>query len=82
MKLRCVVWAQIVHTIGYGSKTFLWWDCWHPHGPLIKVHGWRSLYEPGLSSAAKVSNVIADGDRKWPSPRSVAMHTLKVHFVV
>lgn len=38
-KLRTMVQPWIKCIVGNGSNTFLWWDNWHPVGPLFQRLG-------------------------------------------
>lgn len=44
-----------------GSNTFLWFDNWHPWGPLLEKFNDRLIYDSGSHSKAKVSSIISDG---------------------
>ncbi|XP_028125413.1 uncharacterized protein LOC114322337 [Camellia sinensis] len=70
LALRDKISPLIIHKIGRGDSTFLWYDNWHPLGPLWKKFGDRILYDSNLNSETKV-NQIMDGDSwKWPVPNS------------
>ena len=46
------------HRIGNGESTALWFDNWHPFGPIIQAKGARVIYDAALGVEAKVSNII------------------------
>ncbi|GKB04431.1 RNA-directed DNA polymerase, eukaryota, reverse transcriptase zinc-binding domain protein [Tanacetum coccineum] len=57
---------HIVHKIGNGVDTSLWFDNWHAICPLSNFISKRKIYYSGLSLDCKVANVIVDGMWKWP----------------
>ncbi|XP_028097019.1 uncharacterized protein LOC114296888 [Camellia sinensis] len=60
----------INHQIGCGTSTFLWYDNWHPLGPLWNKFEDRIMYDSCLNSEAKVSQIIDGHSWKWPIPNS------------
>jgi hypothetical protein len=41
------------------KNKYLWWDSWHPEGPLMEKHNRRIIiHETGIPSDAKVPSVI------------------------
>jgi hypothetical protein len=46
-----------VGSFGNGSNVFLWWDNWHPLGPLIKISGMRLIHESGNKIAFYCKNL-------------------------
>ena len=62
LKLRDMVRPVLKHRIGNGCGTFLWYDNWHPLGPLLVKFPPRVAYDAGLPLNAKVDNIIANGE--------------------
>jgi len=59
LKFPPLIWEWISHTIRNGKTTYLWWDSWHPEGPLMEKHNRRIIiHETGIPSDAKVPSVI------------------------
>lgn len=70
LSLRKWVSPLIKHKIGCGDATFLWYDNWHPLGPLWNKFGDRIIYDSALNSETKVSKIIDGSSWKWPTPNS------------
>ncbi|XP_028097184.1 uncharacterized protein LOC114297036 [Camellia sinensis] len=70
LALRDKISPLIIHKIGRGDSTFLWYDNWHPLGPLWKKFGDRILYDSNLNSETKVNQIVDGGSWKWPVPNS------------
>ncbi|GFZ01445.1 hypothetical protein Acr_15g0000540 [Actinidia rufa] len=66
-KLRQLGQPLIRHLVGNGRDTFLWLDNWHPVGPLYKKFGDRVVGNAGRSLLANVSDIICNGNWKWPN---------------
>ncbi|XP_028090262.1 uncharacterized protein LOC114290524 [Camellia sinensis] len=79
LSLRPVIYPLIHHKIGNGRDTFLWYDNWHPLGSLWDKYADRILYDSGLNSDAKVSQVIEGNSWKWPFPTSWELRDLISH---
>lgn len=47
------------------SSSFLWYDNWHPHGPLLDVWGNEVLLASGLHINSKLSYVIRALEWCW-----------------
>ncbi|KAJ9535832.1 hypothetical protein OSB04_un001013 [Centaurea solstitialis] len=58
--------CNLVSIIGDGRSTFLWFDNWHPLGPLCQFISKRDLYEAKVDVKMKVRDVICDGLWLWP----------------
>ncbi|KAL7173519.1 hypothetical protein ACSBR2_032891 [Camellia fascicularis] len=48
------LWTKIRGKIGDGKRTFLWFDHWHPLGPLHRKFGDRVIYDSGIQAQAKL----------------------------
>ncbi|XP_028070654.1 uncharacterized protein LOC114273089 [Camellia sinensis] len=70
LSLRDWMSPLINHQIGCGDSTFLWYDNWHPLGPLWNKFGDRIMYDSCLNSETKVSQIIDGHSWKWPIPNS------------
>lgn len=66
LKLRGEMRLFVKHKIGNGEKTFLWFDNWHPLGPIDLRWGQRVRYDAASSLEAKVSSVINGNQWGWP----------------
>ncbi|XP_022899544.1 uncharacterized protein LOC111412911 [Olea europaea var. sylvestris] len=62
--------------IGNGRSASLWFDNWHPLGPLEKILGERFIRESRLSRPAKVADIVEGDTWRWPSVRSPALSDL------
>ncbi|GKB39606.1 hypothetical protein Tco_0884548 [Tanacetum coccineum] len=67
LRYRWMFQKHIIHRIGNGMDTSLWFDNWHAICPLSEFISKRKIYYSGLSLDCKVANVIEDGIYKWPS---------------
>ncbi|GJV58010.1 RNA-directed DNA polymerase, eukaryota, reverse transcriptase zinc-binding domain protein [Tanacetum coccineum] len=64
--LRRKVRQYIIHEIGDGRGTSMWYDNWHDIGPLSNFIDNRCLYDARLENDCKVADMF-DGSRwKWP----------------
>ena len=71
LKLRDRIRPHLKHTIGNGETTSLWYDNWHPRGPLILNWDHRIIVDSGLSQEAKVSSIICNNQWQWPRSPTV-----------
>lgn len=53
--------------MGNGNDVFLWYDNWHPKGPLIQKFGHRVVYNSGSFANSKLASVIQDGHARSES---------------
>ncbi|XP_031254787.1 uncharacterized protein LOC116112803 [Pistacia vera] len=66
LKMRDQVRNHIRIDLGNGQDTFLWFDNWHPQGPLDKIIPSRIFYVSGLRHNARVSDIIRNDHWEWP----------------
>ena len=59
--------------IGNGEKASLWFDYWHPIGPIAEVLGERIIYDSGLGRQVRVASIIDGSSWCWPHARSAAL---------
>ncbi|KAL5801025.1 hypothetical protein ACOSQ3_032657 [Xanthoceras sorbifolium] len=64
--LRCLVRRLMQFRVGNGEDISLWFDYWHPLGPLVGVFGRRIIYDSGFGLHARVADVIQGRDWAWP----------------
>lgn len=62
--------AYVEFCCGGEKSIYLWYDPWHPRGPLLKYYGSTILYGSGSSLHAKLSTIIDDDLWDWPTARS------------
>lgn len=58
LNLRPMVHPYILNVLGDGHSTSLWYDNWHPLGPLIAKYGTRIAFDSGIPKDAIVSHII------------------------
>ena len=76
LRMRDKIRALLKHNSGNGCGTFLWFDNWHPLGPLLDKFGSRIVYDSALSLHAKVKEIITD--REWHWPRTNTLDLMEV----
>ena len=52
--------------VGSGKGISLWFDNWHPLGPLVVRFGRHIIYDSGLGPHATVADVIQGREWAWP----------------
>ena len=67
LRLKSILRDHIVHRIGDGMSTSLWFDNWHPICPLSDFINKRRIFRAGLSLEARVADVIQNGVWNWPN---------------
>ncbi|GKV25846.1 hypothetical protein SLEP1_g35229 [Rubroshorea leprosula] len=78
LKLRSLAKYLVKHIVGTGDSIYLWYDFWHPNGPLIEVYGQKIVYDAAIPSQAKLSQVIQGDFWKWPPTRSPALLQIQI----
>ncbi|XP_028118147.1 uncharacterized protein LOC114315744 [Camellia sinensis] len=73
LSLRKSIFPLIVHKIGNGNATFLWYDNWHPVGSIWDKFGNRIIYDSGLSREAKVSNIVNGDSWHWEMRQLISL---------
>lgn len=77
LKLRENVQPLIRYKVESGETVSLWYDNWHPQGPLIKKYGDRILYGSRLGDEATANQVIDNGDWHWRNNNTITIQ----HFL-
>ena len=77
LKLRPMARNMIKYRIGNGCNTSLWYDHWHPKGPLLEKYGSRVMYDAALPKDAKVDMVIQDEDWSWPITNTLELMEIR-----
>ena len=62
MKLRDSFQNFIKYKVGTGNSIHIWFDYWHPVGPLVRRFGEMIVYDCAISKLAKLSDFIVNGD--------------------
>ena len=73
LKLRDKVRPLLKHKIVNGNRTFLWFDNWHPLGPLFDKFGARIVYDSAIPLHAKVNVIIDGGEWHWPRTNTLEL---------
>lgn len=76
-KLRSIARRKMLYRVGTGDSLSLWFDYWHPIGPLICKYGERKLVSSRLGRGAKVSTIVDGKDWKWPVSQSIDLLELQ-----
>ncbi|KAK0574237.1 hypothetical protein LWI29_020168 [Acer saccharum] len=71
LHLRPIVRPLIQYFIGNGSSTSLWFDNWHPDGPLRLKWSLRVVYDSGLPINAAVNAIVLGDSWRWPAAMSI-----------
>lgn len=77
LKLRDMARMRLKYFIGNGKSTSLWYDNWHPKGPLISVYGDRIIYDAGLANNTMVCDVVEGENWRWPVANSWALMDMR-----
>ncbi|GLT48179.1 hypothetical protein SLA2020_218200 [Shorea laevis] len=78
LSLRPTTRYLIKHMIGNGENTFLWFDFWHPTGPLLEVYGQKIVQDTAIPLQAKLSQVVQGNFWKWPPARSPELLQIQI----
>ena len=77
LHLRPLVRPLFQHIIGSGLKTSLWFDNWHPDGPIRSKWSSRVIYDSGLPINAKVNAIVRGDNWRWPVAMSIDLAEIK-----
>ncbi|KAH7836205.1 hypothetical protein Vadar_033678 [Vaccinium darrowii] len=77
LNLRPLVQSHIKVIIGNGRSTSLWYDNWHPLGPLALKFGHRVIYDSGLTKVATVSAIIRNSRWCLPITQTLELNELR-----
>ena len=80
LKLRATIRPLLKHKIGNGCGTYLWYDNWHPLGPLLVKFPPRVAYDAALPLDARVEEIIVNGEWLWPSANSPDLIEIRAHM--
>ncbi|KAK2653187.1 hypothetical protein Ddye_013043 [Dipteronia dyeriana] len=75
--LRLIARPLIQHYIGNSSSTSLWFDNWHPDGPLLFKWSSHGVYDSGLPLNATVNAIILVDSWNWPAAMSIDLVEIK-----
>ncbi|GJW69599.1 hypothetical protein Tco_0126516 [Tanacetum coccineum] len=70
LKIKGLIRDHIIHRIGDGMNTSLWFDNWHPICPLSNFISSSKIYYAGLSLKTNVADVV--DNRRWIWPKSLS----------
>ena len=77
LKLRQVAKPLLIHHIGKGEHTFLWFDNWLPIGPLLDRYPERLAYDAAININAKVNAIIRGLEWNWPVSHSIELDEVR-----
>ncbi|KAL7240487.1 hypothetical protein ACSBR2_006186 [Camellia fascicularis] len=77
--LRSELIQHIGYKVGNERNTFLWFDNWHPLGPLKQRFGDRVIYDSGSQDQAKVESIIDDWRWRWPAYQTWELNEIKAN---
>lgn len=81
LQLRPLIQPFIKYKIGDGNSTSLWYDNWHPSGPLVGKYGNRIVYDSGLTDDAKVSTILhASNHWNFPITQTWELNEIRTHL--
>ncbi|XP_028111135.1 uncharacterized protein LOC114309562 [Camellia sinensis] len=70
LSLRVLTYPLIKFLVGSGEQTFLWFDNWHPLGPLGAKYGDRFISDTALGCQSKVRSIVFYTGWTWPNESS------------
>lgn len=77
LNLRSIVQPHIKVVIGNGKTTSLWFDNWHPLGPLAHKFGPRVIYNTGLTKEATVAAIIRGSSWGLPITQTLEINEIR-----
>ena len=77
LKIRHIAKPLLIHRIGTGEHTFLWFDNWLPVGPLLDHFSDRVVYDAAINRQAKVAAIIRNLDWAWPGSHTIEMDEIR-----
>ncbi|KAK3189540.1 hypothetical protein Dsin_029101 [Dipteronia sinensis] len=80
LKLHPIAHPLILYIIGNGPDTSLWFDNWHPDGPICVKWSSRVIYDSGLQKKAKVNSIVHGDQWVWPCSMSINLLEIKNHM--
>ncbi|XP_071733554.1 uncharacterized protein [Rutidosis leptorrhynchoides] len=66
LRIKESVRSNFFHKLGDGRGTFIWYDHWHPSGPMCKLMLKRDYLASGLSLNSCMDEIIEGNVIKWP----------------
>ncbi len=63
--------------VGNGEGTFLWFDNWHPLGPIVQKYGSRICYDAAIPVYAKVKTILSSN--RWAVSSLMSWQTTCPH---
>ncbi|GKA39520.1 gag-pol polyprotein [Tanacetum coccineum] len=66
LDLRDKIRNFVLVKVGNGMDCNIWFDKWHPHGPLCKLINHKMLEQANLCVKTKIVNMIDGNEWKWP----------------
>lgn len=80
LNLRTIVHPHIKTIIGNGLTASLWFDNWHPLGPLAERFGSRVIYDSGLPSDSTVSTIIRNFQWALPITQTLELNEIRANM--
>ncbi|KAH7866207.1 hypothetical protein Vadar_017075 [Vaccinium darrowii] len=81
LQLRPLIQPFIKYQIGDGSTVSLWYDNWHPSGPLAEHLSGCLIYNSGLADDAKVSSILnATYQWSFPITQNRELNEIRAHL--
>ncbi|XP_071713097.1 uncharacterized protein [Rutidosis leptorrhynchoides] len=65
--IRDIIHAHVVHKIGNGTTTNVWFDRWHPNGTIAEIVSRRNILSEGYSFNEKVCDIVHGFNFTWPN---------------